>query len=98
MGGILSPTPLDLVDFFFYLQGFQVIELGLMRLEFGMKFVLASFLLPMVSYSEHIVKTFESLLRFRSDGPIRSFQITLPVHPCHQSQDNCQCGRTLQLI
>ena len=98
MGGILSPTPLDLVDFLFYLQGFQVIELGLMRLEFGMEFVLASFLLPMVSYSERNPKTLKSLLHLGSDGPIHSFQITLPVHPCHQLRDNCQYDRTLQLI
>ena len=47
MGGVLSLTPLDLVDFLFYLQGFQVIEFRLVRLKFGMEFVLASFLLLM---------------------------------------------------
>jgi hypothetical protein len=49
MGGVLSAAPLDLVDLLFYLQGFEVIELGLMRLKFGMKLVFARLLLRRVS-------------------------------------------------
>ena len=63
MRGVLSSTPLDLVDLLFYLQGFQVIELGFMRLELGVEFVFASFLLPTVSYSQRIIKALESFLR-----------------------------------
>jgi hypothetical protein len=49
MGGVLSAAPLNLVDLLFYLQGFEVIELGLMGLEFGMKLVFARLLLRRVS-------------------------------------------------
>ena len=42
---VLSPTPLDLIDFLFYFQGFEVIELGFMRLKLGVELVLACFLL-----------------------------------------------------
>ena len=45
MGSILSPAPLDLVDLLFYLERLEVIELGFVGLELGMKFVLAGFLL-----------------------------------------------------
>lgn len=45
MGGILSSTPLDLVDLLFDLEGLEVIELGLVRLELGVEFVFASFFL-----------------------------------------------------
>lgn len=45
MGGILSSTPLDLVDLLFDFQGLEVIELGLVGLELGVEFVLASFFL-----------------------------------------------------
>lgn len=41
MGGVLASAPLDLVDLLFYLQGFKVVEFGLVRLEFGMELVLA---------------------------------------------------------
>lgn len=98
MRSVLSPTPLDLVNFLFYFQGFQVIEFGLVRLKFCMEFVFASFLLPMVSCSERNRKWPEDPLRLESDGPIRSSQRVLPVRPCHQLLDNCQCGRILQLI
>lgn len=98
MGGVLSSAPLDLVDFLFNLQGFQIIELGLMRLELSVELVFASFLLPTVSYSEGITKALESLLRMAFDGPIRSFQRALPVHPCHQLRDNCQCDQIRRLI
>lgn len=45
MRRVLTPAPLDLVDLLLDLQTFQVIELGLMRLELGVKLVLASFFL-----------------------------------------------------
>ena len=69
-----------------------------MRLELRVELVLAGFLLPAVSYSERATKTFEGLGRLGCDGPIRSFRRVLPVRPCHQLLDNCQCGRTLRLI
>lgn len=45
MGGILSSTPLDLVDLLFDFEGLEIIELGLVRLELGVEFVLAGFFL-----------------------------------------------------
>ena len=45
VGSILSPTPLDLVDLLFDFEGLEVIELGFVRLEFGVEFVLAGFFL-----------------------------------------------------
>lgn len=45
MGGILSSTPLDLVDLLFDFERLEVIELGLVRLELGVEFVLAGFFL-----------------------------------------------------
>jgi hypothetical protein len=45
MRRILATTPFDLVDLFFDLEGLQVIELGLVRLELGVELVFASFLL-----------------------------------------------------
>lgn len=45
MGSILPTTPFDLVDLFFNFQGLQVIEFGFMRLELGVEFVFAGFLL-----------------------------------------------------
>lgn len=46
---VLSSAPLDLVDLLFYLQGFEVVEFWLVRLELGMELILACFLLPTVS-------------------------------------------------
>jgi len=45
MRGVLSLAPLDLVDLLFNLQRLQVVEFWLVRLEFGVEFVFASFLL-----------------------------------------------------
>jgi hypothetical protein len=45
MGGILPLAPLDLVDLLLDLQGLEVIELGLVRLEFCVELVLAGFFL-----------------------------------------------------
>jgi hypothetical protein len=39
MGSILSSTPLDLVDLFFYFEGFEVVEFGFVGLKFGMELV-----------------------------------------------------------
>lgn len=51
MRSILPSTPLDLVDLFFYLEGFEVVELGFVRLELGVEFVFACFLLRGMSFS-----------------------------------------------
>ena len=51
MRRILPATPLDFVDLLLDLKGLQVVEFGLVRLELGMEFVLACFLLPTVSSS-----------------------------------------------
>jgi hypothetical protein len=42
---ILAATPFDLVDLFFDLEGLQVVELRLVRLELGVELVLAGLLL-----------------------------------------------------
>lgn len=49
MRRILSSAPFDLVDFLLYFEGFEVIEFGFVRLEFGMKLVLAGLFLQTVS-------------------------------------------------
>lgn len=46
MGGILSPAPLDFVDLFLDFKRLEVVELGLVGLEFGMELVFAGFFLP----------------------------------------------------
>ena len=45
MRGVLSSTPFDLIDLLFNLQGFEVVELGLMGLKLGMELVFARLLL-----------------------------------------------------
>lgn len=45
MGSVLSSTPLNLVDLFFYFEGLEVIEFGFVRLKFGVEFVFACFFL-----------------------------------------------------
>jgi hypothetical protein len=45
MGGILPFAPLDLVDLLLDFQGLEIIEFGLMRLELGVKLVLAALFL-----------------------------------------------------
>lgn len=47
---ILSSAPLDFVDLFFNFEGLQVIEFGLVRLEFGMEFILAGFFLGVSAF------------------------------------------------
>jgi hypothetical protein len=41
VGRILPTAPFDLVDLLFDFQGFEIVEFGLVGLEFGVKFVLA---------------------------------------------------------
>ena len=45
MSRVLTLAPFDLVDLFLNLQTLEVVKLGLVRLELGMKLVLASFFL-----------------------------------------------------
>ncbi len=45
MRGILAAAPLDFVDFFFDFEGFEVVELGFVRLELSMELVFAGLLL-----------------------------------------------------
>lgn len=49
MRGILASTPLYLIDFLFDFEGFQIVKLGFVRLEFGVKLVFTGFFLPEVS-------------------------------------------------
>jgi hypothetical protein len=57
MSLILSFTPLDLVDLLLNLQGFEVIELWLVRLKFGIELVLAAFFLQTEgNHTEHTEK------------------------------------------
>ena len=48
---ILPFTPLDLVNLLLDFERFQVIELGLVRLEFGIELVFTSFFLRL--YCQH---------------------------------------------
>ena len=45
MGGILTAAPLDLIDLLLDLQGFEVVEFGLVGLELGVEFIFACFFL-----------------------------------------------------
>ena len=45
MGRILAWTPLDLVNLLLYFEGFEVVEFGLVRLEFGIELVFAALFL-----------------------------------------------------
>lgn len=49
MRSVLSSAPLYLVDFLFYFEGLEVVELWLMGLELGVELVFACFLLLLVS-------------------------------------------------
>jgi hypothetical protein len=46
---ILPPAPLYLIDLLFYFKGFEVVEFGFVRLEFGVKLIFACFFLQNVS-------------------------------------------------
>ena len=48
MCAILALAPLNLVDLLFYLQGFEVIELGLVRLELCVELVFTALFLQFV--------------------------------------------------
>jgi len=54
MGSILSSTPLDLVDLFFYFEGFKVVEFGFVGLKFGMELVFTCFFLWPQSVSAQV--------------------------------------------
>jgi hypothetical protein len=45
MGLILSFAPLDLIDLFLNFEGFEIVKLGLVGLEFGVEFILAALFL-----------------------------------------------------
>lgn len=45
MGRILAWTPFDLVNLLLYFEGFEVVEFGLVRLEFGIELVFAALFL-----------------------------------------------------
>ena len=47
----MPAAPLDLVDLLFDLERFQVVELWLVRLEFGVELVFTGFFLRLVSLS-----------------------------------------------
>ena len=49
MGCVLPPTPFNLIDLFFNLKRFQVVEFRFVGLKLGMEFVLASLLLRCVN-------------------------------------------------
>lgn len=95
MRSILPSTPLDLVDLFFYLQGFEVVELGFVRLELCVEFVFARFLLLGMSVGLLWAAGGADPLNYEGAHlQTHSAQRGLPDHPCRQSLDNCQCGRT----
>lgn len=70
MRGILSSTPLDLVDLFFNLQRLEIIEFRLVRLELCMELILASFFLYHISSSRLADAPFQGAGRCRS-GTLR---------------------------
>lgn len=92
---VLPPAPLDLIDLFFYLQRFQVVEFRLVRLKLGMEFVLACFLLLSVRSS---LRLFVLKAMVQGGGSRHSQSHSSRKGPldllCRPSLDNCQCDRT----
>lgn len=99
MGGILSAAPFDLIDFLFNLEGLEVVEFRLVRLEFCVELVLAGFFLDylLISASCRDGSTVRSKQQARrGHSRSRYAQIARHVHPCHQSLGSCQCDQTQQ--
>jgi hypothetical protein len=60
VSGVLSTTPLYFVDFFFYLERFEVIEFGFMTLEFVVELILTPFFLTSTpTTGRYPLETFE---------------------------------------
>jgi len=70
-----NSAPLDLVDLLFDLEGFEVVEFGLVRLELGMELVLACFFLVWSAYLYSQVN--EVCIPSRS---VQIKQLALPYH------------------
>ena len=94
MRSILPSTPLDLVDLFFDLEGFEVVELGFVRLEFGVEFVFACFLLRGMSLGPWWAAEVDFLGYEIAHLQTHSAQKVLHDPLCRQSPGSCQCGRT----
>ena len=97
MRSVLSSTPFNLVDFLFYLERFEVVEFWLMRLEFGMEFVLASFFLPKFSSVSGLGIQASSACSWAYE-PFHFSQKAPRDLLCHQSLNNFLCDRIPPLI
>ena len=94
MGRILSSAPLDLVDFLFDLEGFEVIEFGFVRLKFGVEFVLACFFLDVIL----AILPLEPQYPYRVQDLRFRFSQREPLFlPCHPLQGSCRYGQTPRL-
>jgi hypothetical protein len=95
---ILSFAPSNLIDLLFNLERFEVIELGLVRLELGVELVFAALLLMqpegcmfnrrLDEKSEAVSRADQMYTRGRKDGPCHFARITLHDRPCRLLQDN----------
>ena len=94
MRSILPSTPFDLIDLFFYLEGFEVVELGFVRLELGVEFVFACLLLFGMSIGPLWTAGADPLEDEIAHLQTHSAQRVLHGPLCRQSPGSCRCGRT----
>ena len=52
---VLPLAPFYLIDLLLYLEGLEIVEFWLVRLEFGVELVLASFFLDNMIYSSRVI-------------------------------------------
>lgn len=95
MRSILSTAPLDLVYLFLDFERLQVVKLGLMGLELGVKFVFARFFLKRVRDPASTAWGEGGLEELSKAVPSRFVQIELLALLCHQWQGNFPCDQTL---
>jgi hypothetical protein len=79
VGCVLTTTPFYFVDFLFYLERFEVVKLGLVRLELVVEFVLTTLLLRTLSLPRQRTYAFESLKEHDSPALVAGCEIVACV-------------------
>jgi hypothetical protein len=94
MRGILALTPLDLVDLLLNLERFEIVKFWLVRLKFGVEFVLATlFLQGDASDIGGLTMTRTSMLHRHPHVPSHFARTVQHDHPCHQWQGSYRSNR-----